>query len=57
MTLFSSLSEHYIVRYNENLTMVTIRNYTEDIPDYLAGRREVLLEHRSRYTCQLVVSG
>jgi len=55
--LFHELSGRFVIRYNENLTLITIRNYTQDILDHLAGRREVLLEHRSRYTCQLVVSG
>ncbi len=54
--LFRELSDRFVIRYNENLTLITIRNYTQEILDRMAGRGAVLLEHRSRFTCQLVVS-
>lgn len=43
------------VRYNENLQLVTIRYYTQDVIDRIVAGRPVLLEQRSRLTEQLVV--
>jgi aspartate kinase len=49
------LRRHYSVRYNANLSLVTIRHYTDEaIEKYLKGR-EILLRQISRYTARFVV--
>ncbi|MBL7943498.1 MAG: aspartate kinase [Flavobacteriales bacterium] len=53
--LFAALSLHYSVRYNEGLSLLTIRHYTEALlAKHLEGR-EVMLEQRSRHTVRLVI--
>ena len=53
--LVSELSTMFRVRYNDNLQLVTIRYYTQQVIDSIVGGRPVLLEQRSRSTEQLVV--
>ena len=43
------------VRYNENLQLVTIRYYTQQVIDRIVAGRPILLEQRSRLTEQIVV--
>ncbi len=54
-SLLKSLSGQFDVRYNRDLQLITIRNYTQAIIDELLHRKRLLLEQKSRYTCQLVV--
>jgi aspartate kinase len=50
-----SLKEHYRVRYNKDVTLVTIRHYTEKtINEVLLGKK-ILLEQKSRYTAQFAI--
>ena len=55
--LMAALSENYKVRYNEPVTLLTIRHYNEDLIEELVGSREVLVEQRSRDTARFVVRG
>lgn len=53
--LMEELAEGYILKRNENLTLITIRHYTPQIlAEYLA-KYEVVLEQKSRQTVQLLV--
>ena len=53
--LKEKLLNEFTIRYNEGLTLLTIRHYKNaQIPD-LFSSREVLLEQRSRATLQLVL--
>lgn len=53
--LMEELAEGYILKRNENLTLITIRHYTPQIlAEYLA-KNEVVLEQKSRQTVQLLV--
>jgi len=54
--LVERLGALFQVRYNDNLQLVTIRYYTQEVIDSIVGGRKVLLEQRSRLTEQLVVS-
>jgi len=54
--LIEQLSESYKVTYNQGLTLVTIRHYTEEIIEKLIGKKKVFLEQRSRSTGRFVVS-
>ncbi len=53
--LYAALQAQYEVRYNEGLTLLTIRHYTEAVLTRETAAREVLLEQRSRHTVRLVV--
>jgi aspartate kinase len=54
--IMEALQEQFSVRYNKNLTMITIRHFTEEIIDGLIANAKVILEQRSRNTVQLVIS-
>jgi aspartate kinase len=45
----------YRVCYNSNLELLTIRHYTPEVVERIAGKRKILLEQRSRTTLQLVM--
>lgn len=53
--LIEKLNTMFRVRYNENLQLVTIRYYTQEVIDRIVAGRPILLEQRSRLTEQLVV--
>jgi aspartate kinase len=51
----ADLKEQYKVKYNENVTLVTIRSYTEKTIEEILKGKEILLEQKSRYTAQFVI--
>ena len=53
--LIEKLRSLFQIRYNENLQLVTIRYYTQEVIDRIVGGRRVLLEQRSRSTEQLIL--
>ncbi len=53
--LFEVLKENYQVRYNENLTLITVRHWDEKTIAMLTKNKEILLEHKSRQTVRMVV--
>lgn len=53
--LVERLNSMFQVRYNENLQLVTIRHYTQEVIDRIVAGRPVLLEQRNRLTEQLIV--
>lgn len=53
--VIADLTNKFQVRYNDNLQLVTIRFYTQEVIDSIVDGRPVLLEQRSRSTEQLVV--
>ena len=53
--LIESLKNMFRVRYNDNLQLITIRYYTQQVIDRIVAGRPILLEQRSRSTEQLVV--
>jgi aspartate kinase len=53
--LINRLQEQFTIRYNRNLTLITIRHFTEEIIARLNANANVILEQRSRNTVQLVV--
>lgn len=53
--LIAHLKSAYTIFYNENLTLVTIKNYSPEAIDFVKGRNEFILEQRSRHTCQLLL--
>lgn len=53
--LVSHARSHYSVLYNQDLTLVTIKNYNSWAIDFVVGKKQVILEQRSRHTCQLLL--
>ena len=53
--LIEKLKSMFRVRYNENLQLITIRYYTQQVIDSIVADRPILLEQRSRSTEQLIV--
>ncbi len=53
--LIIDLSETYKVKYNKDLELVTIRYYNQETLDRVIVNKDVLLEVKSRHTCQIVM--
>jgi aspartate kinase len=53
--LISSMSNEYEIRYNTGLTLITIKNYSEELIEEMSRDKELLLEQRTRHTYQIVV--
>ena len=54
-TLIEKLNNMFRVRYNDNLQLITIRYYNQQVIDHIVAGRTILLEQRSRTTEQLIV--
>lgn len=55
--VLNQLNRNFLIKYNENMELVTIRHYTEAIVDKVIAGRSVYAEQRSRTTVQVVVKG
>ncbi len=53
--LIDELKNDFKVVYNKDLTLLTIRHYSEDLIHELIGKKKVLLEQKSRSTVRLVL--
>ncbi len=53
--LFSELSENYNILYNTELTLVTIRHYTEEVLDWMVKEKDIYLEQHSRLTARMLI--
>lgn len=53
--LIESLSERFRVKYNEGLELVTIRYYNPETISRVTVNKDILLEVKSRHTCQMVM--
>lgn len=53
--LISHSRNHYLVLYNQDLTLVTIKNYDSYAIDFIVGNKPVILEQRSRHTSQFLI--
>lgn len=53
--LITDLSETFKVKYNKGLELVTIRYYNQQTIDRVIVNKDVLLEVKSRHTCQIVM--
>ncbi len=54
--LIAELSDNFIVKYNQNLSLYTIRHFTEEAIASIVTGKNVLLKQTSRETVQMVVS-
>jgi len=53
--IIEELSEHYQIRYNTGLTLVTIRHYTEEVLDWMVKEKDIYLEQHSRLTARMLI--
>lgn len=53
--LITALSNDYQVKYNTGLELVTVRYYNQKTIDRVSINKEILLEIKSRHTCQLLM--
>ncbi|QXU43124.1 aspartate kinase [Pedobacter sp. D749] len=53
--LIKDLSEEFTVKYNKGLELVTIRYYNQRTIDRVTVDKDILLEVKSRHTCQMVM--
>lgn len=53
--LMADLSKHYKVKYNTGVELVTIRYYNQQTIDRVTVNKNILLEVKSRNTCQIVM--
>ena len=53
--LIDALSNQFTIKYNKNLELVTIRYYNQQTIDRVAVDKDILLEVKSRHTCQMVM--
>jgi aspartate kinase len=53
--LLADLSVSYHVKYNTDLELVTIRYYNQQTIERVTENKDILLEVKSRHTCQMVM--
>ncbi|MCC6600278.1 MAG: aspartate kinase [Crocinitomicaceae bacterium] len=53
--LFEQLGDRYNIRYNNELTLMTIRHYDSKTLQMLTENKEILLEQRSRHTVRMIM--
>lgn len=53
--LFDDLQKDYEIRYNEGVTLITVRHYEENSLLSLVKGKEIILEQRSRHTVRMIV--
>jgi aspartate kinase len=53
--LIKTLQKKFRILYNDNLELITIRYYNQPTIDRVCIGKKVFMEHKSRYTVQLVV--
>lgn len=53
--LISELSKEFMVKYNKNLELVTIRYYNQKTIDRVTVNKEILIEVKNRHTCQILM--
>jgi aspartate kinase len=53
--LINTLKNDFKVRFNQNLHLITVKNYSPDAIDKVSNQREILVEQRTRNTYQIVI--
>ena len=53
--LIAHLKAHYHILFNENLTLITIKNFSQQAIDFVKGDGLIILDQRTRHTCQLLI--
>jgi aspartate kinase len=55
LDFIKDLQHDFVVKYNEEMELWTIRHYNQEIIDNLIGKRKIYLEQKNRTTVQLLV--
>lgn len=55
--ILEQLAEEYIIKYNDDVELITVRHYTDEIIDKVVKKRKIYIEQKNRTTTQLVVRG
>ena len=53
--LSADLSEDDLIKYNDNLELVTIRHYNEHTIERITENKEILIEQKSRHTARMIM--
>lgn len=53
--LINSLETEYNILYNTDLTLITIKNFTEELNEEISRDKEILLEQKTRNNFQIVI--
>ncbi len=53
--LLAEFEEHYVIKFNEGLELITIRHFDEATIDRVTENKEVLLQQKTRETARLIV--
>ncbi len=53
--LIDTLKNDFNILYNDQLTLITIKNYTMAAVDTIVEGKNILVEQRTRNTCQIVI--
>ena len=53
--IFLELNPFYSIRYNTELTLITIRHYTEEVLDWMVKEKNIYLEQHSRLTARMLI--
>ncbi len=54
-TMLSNLEQHFEIRYNKGLKLITVRHYTQEKLDELIKDSKIFLEQKTRNTAQYLV--
>jgi aspartate kinase len=55
--VLEELSQKYIIKYNDDVELITIRHYTDEVIDKVVKKRKIYVEQKNRTTIQVVVRG
>ena len=53
--LIGHLSNEYNIHYNTDLTLITVKNYEQEMVEEVSRNKEILLEQKTRNTFQIVI--
>ena len=53
--LLDYLSRDFNIRYNQNLLLITVKNYDQKSIDLVSENKEILVEQKTRHTYQIIV--
>ncbi|MDB4088140.1 aspartate kinase [Flavobacteriales bacterium] len=52
---FESIKGSFIVKYNENVTLLTIRHYSDEVVENMTKDKQIYLEQKSRNTARFIL--
>lgn len=55
--VLEELSQKYIIKYNDDVELITISHYTDEVIDKVVKKRKIYVEQKNRTTIQVVVRG